>query len=97
MATTTNGFPQPATAWADPVSPVRLRRRLSPRAARASAWLGHAIEYLANEIIHDQLRPAAQNGRLEAVQLLMAVNRSVYLECPEEPTLAERCRRFLRP
>jgi len=29
---------------------------------------------------------------MEAVQLLMAVNRQVYFECPEVPSLSERWR-----
>jgi hypothetical protein len=33
---------------------------------------------------------------LQAVQLLMALNRQVYFECPEAPTFGERCRALLR-
>jgi len=32
---------------------------------------------------------------LEAVRILMALNRQVYFECPEVPTLRERCRTLL--
>jgi hypothetical protein len=32
---------------------------------------------------------------VQAVQLLMAVNRQVYFSCPEVPTLGERCRAML--
>jgi hypothetical protein len=38
---------------------------------------------------------SARNSQLQAVQLLMALNRQVYFECPERPTLADRCRAFL--
>jgi len=38
---------------------------------------------------------SADKGQLDAVQLLMALNRQVYFECPEVPSLAERCRSFL--
>jgi hypothetical protein len=33
---------------------------------------------------------------LEAVQLLMALNRQVYFECPVVPSVGERCRALLR-
>jgi hypothetical protein len=33
---------------------------------------------------------------LKAVQLLMALNRQVYYECPELPSLRERLRAWLR-
>jgi hypothetical protein len=32
---------------------------------------------------------------LEAVRLLMALNRQIYFECPEVPTLGDRCRALL--
>jgi hypothetical protein len=31
---------------------------------------------------------------MEAVRLLMAINRQIYFECPELPTFSERCRNF---
>jgi hypothetical protein len=82
--------------WADPASPDLARRHITLRAARASEKLAHAIEYLADEFIRDETPPAAQSSRLEAVQLLMALKRAIYLECPEEPTLAERCQYLFR-
>jgi len=36
------------------------------------------------------------NGRTKAVCLLMALNRQIYLACPEVPTLAQRWLSFLR-
>jgi hypothetical protein len=35
---------------------------------------------------------SAHNTQLEAVQLLMAINRQVYFECPEVPSMGERWR-----
>jgi hypothetical protein len=100
MATAASkGIPVPALTGADPLfTSSARRRRVSPKAGRALKVLSHAIEYLANEFLHDVLPPSAQNGRLQAVELLMALNRAVYFECPEDPvvsTLRERCGRFL--
>jgi hypothetical protein len=90
-------FPVPATIAASAFRsiPSHRRRQLSLRAARATRILSHAIEYLANEFLRDTLRPAAQAGRIQAFQLLMALNRQVYAECPELQTLRERCRHLL--
>jgi hypothetical protein len=97
-ASTTSGFLIPATApvaSAPRVSSAR-RRRISPQAGRALEILGHAIEYLTDEFVHSGGNFNARNEQLEAVQLLMAMNRQVYFECPEVPTLGERFRGMLK-
>lgn len=68
------------------------RRRISPEAGRALEILGHAIEYLTDEFVHAGGSLSAHNAQVEAVQLLMAINRQVYFECPEVPSLGERWR-----
>jgi hypothetical protein len=68
------------------------RRRISPKAGRALEILGHAIEYLTDEFVHSGGSLSAHTTQLEAVQLLMAINRQVYFECPEVPSLGERWR-----
>jgi hypothetical protein len=68
------------------------RRRISPEAGRALEALGHAIEYLTDEFVHSGGSLSTHNAQMEAVQLLMAINRQVYFECPEVPSLAERWR-----
>jgi hypothetical protein len=73
------------------------RRRISPEAGRALEILGHAIEYLSDEYAHHGGGFTANDGQVEAVQLLMAVNRQIYLECPEAPSLSTRLRALLRP
>jgi hypothetical protein len=91
-ATTTSGFT--FTDSAPPVSTIRAsshrRRRISPQAGRALEILGHAIEYLTDEFIHAGRSFSASDGQLEAVQLLMAVNREIYFECPEVLSFGER-------
>jgi len=68
------------------------RRRITPQAGHALEILGHAIEYLTDEFIHSGAQISHSNGELEAVQLLMALNRQVYFECPQVTTIAERLR-----
>jgi len=96
-ASTTTCFPVPASA---PVaaSAVRLRtkhRRITPEAGHALEILGHAIEYLTDEFVHRGRSFSAHDEQLEAVQLLMALNRQIYFECPEVPSFGERCRALL--
>jgi hypothetical protein len=71
-------------------------RRISPQAGHALEILGHAIEYLTDEFIHRGVEIYPRNAELEAVQLLMALNRQVYYECPVVPTVGERLRSMLR-
>jgi hypothetical protein len=72
------------------------RRRISPQAGRALEILGHSIEYLTDEFVHAGGSLSPHNAQVEAVQLLMAVNRQVYFECPEVPSLGERWRALVR-
>ena len=95
-ASTTTGFSIPAPIPAVSACRVRIvRRRISPQAGRALEILGHAIEYLTDEFVHEGVAFSAKNGQLEAVQMLMAFNREVYFECPEVPTFGDRCRALL--
>jgi hypothetical protein len=73
------------------------RRVISPEAGRALEVLGHAIEYLADEYVHRGISISAYDGDVEAMQLLMSLNRQIYFECPEAPSMADRWRALLRP
>jgi hypothetical protein len=75
--------------------PAKRRRRITPQAGHALEILGHAIEYLTDEFVHRQADLSPRCAELEAVQMLMALNRQVYYECPEVPTLGERVRSML--
>jgi hypothetical protein len=92
----TSGFAATASA---PVRATGLgvsrRRRISPEAGHALEILGHAIEYLTDEFVHTGGSFSARDGQVEAVQLLMAVNRQIYFACPEVPSLGERWRSLL--
>ncbi len=94
-ATTITGFSIPASAPAVHIAHERSNRRITPQAGRALEHLAHAIEYLTDEFVHQGAQFSAKNEQLEAVQILMALNRQVYFECPEVPTFGERCRALL--
>jgi hypothetical protein len=70
-------------------------RRISPEAGHALEKLGHAIEYLADEYIHRGGTFNRNDAELQAVQMLMAINREIYSACPEVPTLGERLHAWL--
>ena len=63
-----------------------VRRQLSPEEGRAIEILGHAIEYLADEYCADA-QPKGRLGnadpRIEAIQMLKALNRSIYYSAAE--------------
>jgi hypothetical protein len=85
---------------------LRRRRRMSRESGRAIEMLAHAIEYLADEFSLECMSREWMTGRgqsaravppqIEAIHLLMELNREIYLGCPEVPTLADRLRAFLR-
>ncbi|MGD0630487.1 MAG: hypothetical protein ABR987_14110 [Terracidiphilus sp.] len=70
-------------------------RRITPQAGHALEILGHAIEYLTDEYVHQGGDMSPRNGPLEAVQLLMARNREIYYACPEVATVGDRVRAML--
>lgn len=93
--TTTADIPNVRPAAMPAVSSAHVRRRISPEAGHALEILGHAIEYLTDEYVHRSGTLSAEDPELEAVQLLMALNRQIYFECPLAPTLADRFRKML--
>lgn len=66
------------------------RRRITQQSGRALEILGHAIEYLADEYAHDGFAAKDHAGRLEAIQLLIRVNRDIYFACPAVERWGER-------
>jgi hypothetical protein len=102
-ATTSTGLFIPARSGAESVAPanvlprtaVKRRRRITPEAGHALEILGHAIEYLTDEFVHEGGSLSGNDSRIMAVQLLMARNREVYFACPEVPSVADRCRALL--
>jgi hypothetical protein len=89
FAATVSGFPSPRARG------EMRRRRISPESGHALEILGHAIEYLADEYTYRGGGVSASDGQVDAVQLLMKVNRQIYFACPEAPSLADRCRSLL--
>lgn len=76
-------------------STASRRRRIDARAGRALEKLSHAIEYLTDEFVNEAPVFSVSDPQLKAVQLLMALNRQVYFECPEVPSLGERWRSIM--
>ena len=72
------------------------RRQITAQAGHALEILGHAIEYLGDEYVHEAGAFGARDPRLEAIQLLMARNREIYFACPEAPTLGQRIHSWLQ-
>jgi hypothetical protein len=74
-----------------------VRRRLSPEGGRALEILGHAIEYLADEYAAD-VEPKGPLGnadpRVEAIQILKELNRSIYFSGAEVQPTFRRMRRW---
>ena len=75
--------------------PGNVRRRITPEAGRGLEKLGHALEYLTDEFVNDGCAFAKDQGRLQAIQLLAALNRQLYFACGVEPTLRERVKSIL--
>ena len=89
MTTSTTAFPALASHKVVPVSGPTRRRSIDQQSGRALVILGHAIEYLADEFVHEGGTFTANRGQVDAIQILMAVNRQIYLACPEAPTFGQ--------
>jgi hypothetical protein len=97
-ASTTSGLSLRADAPAAPTAPPRShrRRRIDRESGRALEILSHAIEYLKDEHAYHGGGVASSESEVQAMQLLMAVNREIYTACPEILTFEERCAAFMR-
>lgn len=83
-ATTATGFSPRAGACTSPIVGVQPRsRRITPEAGHALEILGHAIEYLQDEFTREGGDIGTHDGQVQAIQLLMSLNRQVYFQCPE--------------
>lgn len=95
-STTTTDFHLPAEASVEALPAVATRRRsVDPASGRALEILGHAIDYLTDELGHSGGPAVADNPQVEAIQLLMGINRKIYLQCPQVKTFGERFRSLL--
>jgi hypothetical protein len=75
-----------------------VRRTVSPASGRALEILGHAIEYLADEYVLKAARTGTLNSddpRIDAMHILMSLNREVYYACPEVEPALPRIARWL--
>ncbi|MGO8757428.1 MAG: hypothetical protein ACLQG3_04820 [Terracidiphilus sp.] len=93
---TMSSFPIPdSAAGANGAHSATCRRKISPQAGRALEILGHAIEYLADEFVQAGGSCSAHDAQVEAMQLLMGINRQIYFDCPAVPSFGERWRALL--
>ena len=79
---------------------VPRRRRLSPEQGRAIEMLGHAIEYLGDELALECVslglrETSGIHPQIAAIQILKERNREVYLICPEILSMRERVRSWM--
>jgi hypothetical protein len=96
ITTSSSALSVPESLTNTDVRPGR-RRWIHSEAGRALEILAHSIEYLADEYVHDKGTViSADDGRLLAIQILMAANREVYFSCSELPSIKERLRKFLK-
>jgi hypothetical protein len=94
-ALTTIGFEVRDVAPSKAALAARNRRhRITPEAGRGLEILGHAIDYLADELVHEGRAVEGHDPQVEAIQLLMRLNRKIYFECPLVPTFRERLEAF---
>ena len=96
MGLTAVAAPQVRDPAVDAAPGINRQRRITREAGRALVILGHAIEYLADEYVHETTMPAPTDPQVVAIQLLMSANRQVYYECPIMITFGERVRMWLR-
>jgi hypothetical protein len=97
-ATTTSSFVLKAAVPDEPAYPTSVNRprRIDRDSGRALEILAHAIEYLADEYVHNGGQLKSSDGEVQAMLILMAANRGIYAACPVVPTFAERCMNLLR-
>jgi len=68
---------------------ITHRRSISPEAGRALEIISHAIDYLDFETMRRCDSFSDLNDQLDAMQLLVSLNRRIYFECPEIESLGE--------
>jgi hypothetical protein len=79
-----------------PAAAPAIRRKITPQAGKALELLAHALEYLSDECAVSHEKEPQLQDCLEAIHLLMALNRGIYFGCPPAPGVGERCRTFWR-
>jgi len=92
---TRNSYVPASAAECSTVRPQTRNRRISQQTGWALDVLGHAIDYLATDLVDHNPSYSADDAQLEAVQLLISLKRQVYLECPETHSMGERFREIM--
>ena len=76
--------------------PVFRRRSINAAHGRALEMVGHAIDYLIDELHAEGVLANFRSDRREAIEVLKSKSREIYFECPIKPSPIERCRALLR-
>jgi hypothetical protein len=71
-----------------------VRRRGNAEQGRALEALGHAVEYLVDSRMFLRTQAESDSNR-DAVQMLMRLSRTVFLECPEVVPLGRKVARWV--
>lgn len=73
-----------------------IRRKITPGAGKALEILAHALEYLSDECAVSDAGEPWLGARMDAIRLLKALNREIYLQCPQTPSAGARFRALFR-
>lgn len=77
-------------------SPRVVRRTISQTHGRALEILGHAIEYLEDELSEEGFRAFDKIASVQAIEILKARNREIYFSCPITPLMTDRLMAILK-
>jgi hypothetical protein len=82
----------PPAIFAQPAifSDSRRHRHISSQARKALKKLDHVIEYVTDEFVFEGGPFHSSDARVEALQILTALNHQIYVESPTQPTFGER-------
>lgn len=76
-------------------SPIVVHRTINAASGRALEMLGHAIEYLEDELHLEHIWAFDKSGSLHAIEILKAKSREIYLCCPIQRSLAQKIVTFM--
>lgn len=84
-----------APVWGLDEAEARRKRRVSVDALNALEFLGHAIDYLTEDLIATGRPFKLTDPRIQAAIMLMQKSREIFFECPEVPSFVERFRAWI--
>ncbi len=73
-----------------------VRRTIRQTHGRALEILGHAIEYLEDELSEEGFRAFDEIASVQAIEILKAKNREIYFNSPITPSMTDRLMALLK-